>query len=1304
MALLPPLADSVRMSEEFSQKHILETVELNVSTDSQDESPLPPVRRKRIIRRNPTESSSEDEYVPKTVRRKSRISYCESDGSPDEEAGHVRLQQAVATKPELPYGVLRGCPSCRTCQKVLATWRPDAGRRPCIDEAPVFYPTEEEFKDPLRYIASIRARAEPYGVCRVVPPQLWRPPCPLRGDSVEAQNMEFPTRVQQVHKLQIRQPTTKVWSPTKLASKRRRGRATIGRMGGLAACTTSPPINDQPEYFGFWPGDPFPLRAFENYANDFKSQYFRIPERQSSEPDWEPTVNMIEGEYWRIVEQATEQIEVLYGADVETGKFGSGFPKAPLGSEAATHYEKSGWNLNNIARYPGSMLSFEDGDISGVLVPWLYIGMCFSSFCWHVEDHHFYSLNYMHWGAPKIWYGVPGSAADKLEAAMKKHLPDLFSEQPDLLHKLVTQLSPSFLKPEGVPVYRLVQQPGDFVITFPNAYHSGFNAGFNVAEAVNVAPVDWLPHGQAAVELYRELHRKTSVSHDKLLLGAARVAVRMCWHSQQNAGGLKPSLVSSWLAYCGEGGILAKALKARVDMERVHRESLKSSSGELLTLPAKQMDSSYDSTDERECETCKYDLHLSAVGCVCCPDKFTCLLHGHLLCSCPWSKKTMFYRYDLEQLSLLLAAVEGRPGAVANWVKQDALPPIPSPSLRDLLPSQVLAGYVPRDINLQMPHSSMSSAVVKTSTQINPVTFAVKKKMATQNVGGLHQVYNVLNSEPDNKARSFLKPPTLVRNSVQVASALNNNNLPEHNGSFIRSELKDGLGHSEGVFFPKPGHGRKNAPEHSGCSVSFQREFLNTKLGSTQQPARSSSEKLNVDASRPEVIMLSDEEEEMATCKLKEAVESTSPVHEASSVVSSRAAECDTGNNLGGRGCRAQPQVGSDIARCRSSTSNPLNSCGVSFPEGDPSHGSLEVARAGGSMKQLASVTAVRIPVKERPLHALSSASISVKPEAEVSNGHIAPPRSTTELVTVLQRNGSVCVPPRVARVRVKREVELLDIGRLVLREGWHTNLAIYSAGFKSRTRFIDVEDVLKTCIYVSEIIDRGSSARPLFQVIHPTKREIYLSETIDGCWRDIQDQINEAIIARRSDNVKLQLPPLLPPPSGLEMFGLTTTSIVEAMEALDSFHQCSDYWNGKQALVKQNFRPDLAEPEFRRAGISVGRLKEECLELPLRAMPDRAPQDRIVNINSRSSVNINNTKNTSGHAFEQGNPARQGVMSSGFRNERQDAYSTLQSLFQRATSAELRVLYRLFTTETQGTDWSSAFRALTEEVQKRFL
>jgi histone demethylase JARID1 len=43
----------------------------------------------------------------------------------------------------------------------------------------------------------------------------------------------------------------------------------------------------------------------------------------------------------------------------------------------------------------------------------------------------------MHWGAPKMWYGVPGKDATNLEVAMRKHLPDLFEEQPDLLHNLV---------------------------------------------------------------------------------------------------------------------------------------------------------------------------------------------------------------------------------------------------------------------------------------------------------------------------------------------------------------------------------------------------------------------------------------------------------------------------------------------------------------------------------------------------------------------------------------------------------------------------------------------------------------------------------------------------------------------------------------------------------------------------------------------------------------------------------------------------------------------------------------------------
>lgn len=54
----------------------------------------------------------------------------------------------------------------------------------------------------------------------------------------------------------------------------------------------------------------------------------------------------------------------------------------------------------------GSVLRYVIGDelITGVMVPWLYVGSCMSAFCWHIEDHALYSINYLHKGAPKVKY------------------------------------------------------------------------------------------------------------------------------------------------------------------------------------------------------------------------------------------------------------------------------------------------------------------------------------------------------------------------------------------------------------------------------------------------------------------------------------------------------------------------------------------------------------------------------------------------------------------------------------------------------------------------------------------------------------------------------------------------------------------------------------------------------------------------------------------------------------------------------------------------------------------------------------
>lgn len=95
-------------------------------------------------------------------------------------------------------------------------------------------------------------------------------------------------------------------------------------------------------------------------------------------------------------------------------------------------------------------------------------------------------------GEPKTWYGVPGAAAPEFEEAMKSKAPELFENQSDLLHQLVTIMNPNLLMERGVPVFRTDQHAGEFVITFPRSYHAGFNQGYNFAEAVNFAPSDWV--------------------------------------------------------------------------------------------------------------------------------------------------------------------------------------------------------------------------------------------------------------------------------------------------------------------------------------------------------------------------------------------------------------------------------------------------------------------------------------------------------------------------------------------------------------------------------------------------------------------------------------------------------------------------------------------------------------------------------------------------------------------------------------------------------------------------------------------
>ncbi|CDQ69148.1 unnamed protein product [Oncorhynchus mykiss] len=396
------------------------------------------------------------------------------------------------------------------------------------------------------------------------------------------------------------------------------------------------------EAFGFEQATrEYTLQSFGEMADTYKADYFNMPVHMV------PT-ELVEKEFWRLVSSIEEDVTVEYGADIHSKEFGSGFPmnngKKNLSQEEAD-YARSGWNLNVMPVLEQSVLCHINADISGMKVPWLYVGMVFSAFCWHIEDHWSYSINYLHWGEPKTWYGVPSVAAERLEEVMKKLTPELFESQPDLLHQLVTIMNPNILMSHGVPVVRTNQCAGEFVITFPRAYHSGFNQGYNFAEAVNFCTADWLPAGRSCIEHYRRLRRYCVFSHEELTCKMAACPEKLDLN-------LAAATHREMFIIVQEERKLRKGLLER-GITEAEREAF-----ELLP------------DDERQCDNCKTTCFLSALACSNCPERLVCLYHTQDLCSCPTDKLYLRYRYTLDELFAMLHRLKVRAEVFDSWANR----------------------------------------------------------------------------------------------------------------------------------------------------------------------------------------------------------------------------------------------------------------------------------------------------------------------------------------------------------------------------------------------------------------------------------------------------------------------------------------------------------------------------------------------------------------------------------------------------------------------------------------------------------
>ncbi|XP_063620870.1 lysine-specific demethylase 5-like [Cydia splendana] len=458
-------------------------------------------------------------------------------------------------------------------------------------------------------------------------------------------------------------------------------------------CCIAEEVHKPAEAFGFAQAErEYTLQQFGEMADKFKSDYFGMSGHLV------PT-SVAEKEFWRIISSVEEDVTVEYGADLHSMDHGSGFPtKSSLNLYPGDQeYVDSGWNLNNLPVLNGSVLRFINADISGMTVPWMYVGMCFSAFCWHNEDHWSYSINYLHWGEAKTWYGVPGSGAELLEKAMKAAAPDLFQSQPDLLHQLVTIMNPNILMAAGVPIYRTDQQAGEFVVTFPRAYHAGFNQGYNFAEAVNFAPPDWLKVGRDCITHYKNLKRFCVFSHDELICKMALEGDRL---DLETALETQKELVQ---AARDEGHL--RALMATKGLKNVCRTAF-----ELL------------GDDERLCEVCKTTCFLSSVYCGNC--KFmACLSHAEDACNCPLEQKTLNYRYDMDELHIMLQTIDFRVNSFDKWMTETKN--ILLPTAPDIGRLQKLKNLVDEADELKIPKCSLLSQLkeeyTKASDNVEPI-------------------------------------------------------------------------------------------------------------------------------------------------------------------------------------------------------------------------------------------------------------------------------------------------------------------------------------------------------------------------------------------------------------------------------------------------------------------------------------------------------------------------------------------------------------------------------------------------------
>ncbi|GAU91016.1 hypothetical protein RvY_03353-2 [Ramazzottius varieornatus] len=306
-------------------------------------------------------------------------------------------------------------------------------------------PTIEEFKDELGYLNSgiVREYGVKFGIVKTVCPLEYEPHDPQKQLMKKLQN-SMPVLEQRF--VRVTQPGKRTKSKLPVYN--------VERRQNEAYLTTA--------------------LDFRRVGNDQQVCTDKLACKKYGKTKYESM--SLREKYW-----ATRDLQACaaYGADIS-------------GTLMKKEFEY--WNFGS-RTFPCLTRRYTSLRTPGVYSPYLYFGNWGTTFPLHIEDHDLYSVNYLHDGQAKVWYSVPESYATQVEELAKDLSKTESDICPNFLRHKTLMIHPDLFLQRGIPVYTTEQQAGEMIITFPKAYHFGFNSGFNIAEARNIATKDWIPVG-----------------------------------------------------------------------------------------------------------------------------------------------------------------------------------------------------------------------------------------------------------------------------------------------------------------------------------------------------------------------------------------------------------------------------------------------------------------------------------------------------------------------------------------------------------------------------------------------------------------------------------------------------------------------------------------------------------------------------------------------------------------------------------------------------------------------------------------